>query len=201
MSSPLPIDPSEIRLSNPSATRANIMRAGLIFEERCRARAEAERRKQEEAKEAAAKAAARAAEMLKEAQQRVLAEAVMAAKNREAVSKYRLHYSQGCGEPADPADPESFPADPPMPRRRKVGEIIHEVALAHGLTIDQIKSPRRTGPLVSARMEAYYKIATERADISFPEIGRRLGGRDHTTVLHGVRVYAERNGLPPVVRS
>jgi chromosomal replication initiation ATPase DnaA len=32
--------------------------------------------------------------------------------------------------------------------------------------------------------------------MSLPQIGRRLGGRDHTTVLHGIRRHCELNGLP-----
>lgn len=34
---------------------------------------------------------------------------------------------------------------------------------------------------------AYYLVAHEESDASLPVIGRALGGRDHTTVLHGLR--------------
>ena len=47
-------------------------------------------------------------------------------------------------------------------------------------------SSRRTANVVRPRQVAMYlaKILTLR---SLPEIGRRFGGRDHTTVLHAVR--------------
>ena len=47
-------------------------------------------------------------------------------------------------------------------------------------------SARRTAMVVRPRQVAMYlsKILTLR---SLPEIGRRFGGRDHTTVLHAVR--------------
>ena len=47
-------------------------------------------------------------------------------------------------------------------------------------------SSRRTRTIVRPRQIAMYlaKMLTPR---SLPEIGRRFGGRDHTTVLHAVR--------------
>ena len=49
-----------------------------------------------------------------------------------------------------------------------------------------ILSSRRTATVVRPRQIAMYlsKLLTPR---SLPEIGRRFGGRDHTTVLHAVR--------------
>jgi chromosomal replication initiator protein len=49
-----------------------------------------------------------------------------------------------------------------------------------------ILSSRRSASVVKPRQIAMYlaKILTLR---SLPEIGRRFGGRDHTTVLHAVR--------------
>ena len=49
-----------------------------------------------------------------------------------------------------------------------------------------ILSSRRTANVVRPRQIAMYlsKMMTLR---SLPEIGRRFGGRDHTTVLHAVR--------------
>ena len=49
-----------------------------------------------------------------------------------------------------------------------------------------MRSARRTANIVRPRQVAMYlaKTLTLR---SLPEIGRRFGGRDHTTVLHAVR--------------
>ena len=54
----------------------------------------------------------------------------------------------------------------------------------------EILSARRTANVVRPRQIAMYlaKILTLR---SLPEIGRRFGGRDHTTVLHAVRKIEE----------
>jgi chromosomal replication initiator protein len=50
----------------------------------------------------------------------------------------------------------------------------------------ELVSNRRTRVIVKPRQVAMYlaKVMTPR---SLPEIGRRFGGRDHTTVLHAIR--------------
>jgi chromosomal replication initiator protein len=47
-------------------------------------------------------------------------------------------------------------------------------------------SSRRTANVVRPRQVAMY-LAKQLTLRSLPEIGRRFGGRDHTTVLHAVR--------------
>jgi hypothetical protein len=49
-----------------------------------------------------------------------------------------------------------------------------------------ILSQRRDARVVRPRQIVYF-LAKELTPMSYPEIGRRIGGRDHTTVLHGVR--------------
>lgn len=58
-------------------------------------------------------------------------------------------------------------------------------------------SQRRTAPIVGPRQMAMYlaKTLTLR---SLPEVGRRFGGRDHTTVLHAVRKIEGRPQLAAV---
>lgn len=66
-------------------------------------------------------------------------------------------------------------------------EDIQKVAARHyNVTKNDLLSNRRTRIIVRPRQIAMYlsKILTPR---SLPEIGRRFGGRDHTTVLHAVR--------------
>ena len=53
------------------------------------------------------------------------------------------------------------------------------------LTTDDIKSPNRSRPLVTARQISMY-LCRELTDLSLPEIGRRFGGRDHSTVIHAI---------------
>jgi len=49
-----------------------------------------------------------------------------------------------------------------------------------------LSAHRRTAAVVKARQIAMY-LAKTLTEMSLPEIGRRFGGRDHTTVLHAVR--------------
>jgi hypothetical protein len=49
-----------------------------------------------------------------------------------------------------------------------------------------ILSQRRDARVVRPRQIVYF-LAKELTPMSYPEIGRRIGGRDHTTVLHGFR--------------
>ena len=69
--------------------------------------------------------------------------------------------------------------------------ILYEVARKHRVFVAELLSRQKSNPLVAARHEAMYRMKTETA-MSMPAIGRRMGGRDHTTVLHGVRRHKER---------
>lgn len=62
--------------------------------------------------------------------------------------------------------------------------IVYEVAKAHLVSFSDIVGHARSYPIVAARQEAYYRLRTE-LGLSFPEIGRRMGGKDHTGVMHG----------------
>lgn len=75
---------------------------------------------------------------------------------------------------------------PSDPRRIRVEDILRIVAKHYGVTRADLLSSRRTANVVRPRQVAMYlaKTLTLR---SLPEIGRRFGGRDHTTVLHAVR--------------
>src|SRR3712207_1875979 len=72
------------------------------------------------------------------------------------------------------------------PKRVKIEEIQKLVASRYNVSRSDILSERRTAAVVRPRQIAMYlsKVLTPR---SLPEIGRRFGGRDHTTVLHAVR--------------
>jgi chromosomal replication initiator protein len=72
------------------------------------------------------------------------------------------------------------------PKRVKIEDIQKLVATHYNISRADILSSRRTAVVVRPRQIAMYlaKVLTPR---SLPEIGRRFGGRDHTTVLHAVR--------------
>jgi chromosomal replication initiation ATPase DnaA len=68
-------------------------------------------------------------------------------------------------------------------------EIVTEVIQKHGITRKQLKSDSRLPQYVAARQELCYRLREE-CSLSLPQIGGILGGRDHTTVLHGYRRHA-----------
>jgi chromosomal replication initiator protein len=76
------------------------------------------------------------------------------------------------------------------PRRVRIEDIQRVVAKHYNVSRQELVSNRRTRVIVKPRQIAMYlsKTLTPR---SFPEIGRRFGGRDHTTVLHAVRKIEE----------
>jgi Bacterial dnaA protein helix-turn-helix len=62
--------------------------------------------------------------------------------------------------------------------------------------VSDIKSFRRTRQVVAARHAACW-LAKKMTGKSYPEIGRHLGGRDHTTVMHAcASVEARRLEIP-----
>jgi chromosomal replication initiator protein len=75
---------------------------------------------------------------------------------------------------------------PQEPKRIKIEDIQRIVARQYNVSRADLLSSRRTANVVRPRQVAMYlaKALTLR---SLPEIGRRFGGRDHTTVLHAVR--------------
>jgi len=75
---------------------------------------------------------------------------------------------------------------PVEPKRVRIEDIQRVVARQYNVSRSDLLSSRRTANVVRPRQVAMYlaKVLTLR---SLPEIGRRFGGRDHTTVLHAVR--------------
>ena len=72
---------------------------------------------------------------------------------------------------------------PDKPRR-----IIAEVLLKHRAFWRDMTAGRRDRETVLCRHEICYRLRQE-TDYSMPRIGRLLGGRDHTTVIHGCRQH------------
>ena len=63
--------------------------------------------------------------------------------------------------------------------------ILSAVAEFTGISVTEITGDKRSRPVVEGRHLAMY-LARELTDASLPKIGDRIGGRDHTTVLHAV---------------
>jgi hypothetical protein len=79
----------------------------------------------------------------------------------------------------------------PLPDAEKWKAIIAEVCEKHGIDWIDLASARRSVPVVIARHEAMYRMRHE-TTMSLPAIGRKLGGLDHSSVIHGIRRHEER---------
>ena len=75
-------------------------------------------------------------------------------------------------------------------RKVTIEEIIRKVADHYNLRMTDLMSARRSRSVARPRQVAMFlsKMLTSK---SLPEIGRRFGGRDHTTVIHAVRKIEE----------
>ena len=65
-------------------------------------------------------------------------------------------------------------------------DVVKEVAVYFNLKISQLKGKRRDKSIAFPRQILMYLLKTEN-ELSLMEIGRILGNRDHTTILHGVK--------------
>jgi chromosomal replication initiator protein len=72
------------------------------------------------------------------------------------------------------------------PKRIKIEDILKIVSRHYSVTRADIVSPRRHRSVVWPRQIGMY-LAKQLTSRSLPEIGRRFGDRDHTTVLHAIR--------------
>ncbi|MCL5970389.1 MAG: chromosomal replication initiator protein DnaA [Patescibacteria group bacterium] len=64
-------------------------------------------------------------------------------------------------------------------------QIIKNVCTFYNIKPNHLKGPRRNASLVKARQVSMY-ILKKKLDLTLVEIGNFLGGRDHTTIMHGV---------------
>lgn len=79
--------------------------------------------------------------------------------------------------------------------RTSVADIVRETAAKHGLSVAVLLGHCRQRAYAWPRQEAMYRVFTECPHISYPDAGRRLGGRDHTTIYWGVKRHCERIGV------
>lgn len=79
----------------------------------------------------------------------------------------------------------------PFARLTPWKRILEEVCEKYGISRVDILSDRRSQKYVIARHEAMYRMRHE-TTMSYPAIGRRLGGKDHTSVMHGIKRHMHR---------
>ena len=75
-------------------------------------------------------------------------------------------------------------------RKVTIDEILRKVADHYNLRMSDLLSARRARQVARPRQVAMY-LAKTLTSRSLPDIGRRFGGRDHTTVIHAVKKIEE----------
>jgi chromosomal replication initiator protein len=97
---------------------------------------------------------------------------------REAVSKLMAHAPSGL----------------------TIEAVQREVAAYFDVKLHDLKGPKRHRAVAHPRMIAMY-LARKLTNMSYPEIGSRFGGKDHSTVISAVRKIERLCGEDPSVRS
>lgn len=87
-------------------------------------------------------------------------------------------------------DEHTRPLGPP------VRLIIRTVAAYYNVTVTDVLSHRRTADIMRPRQVAMF-VAKQLTRHGLPTIGRHFGGRDHTTILSGVRKMARLREMDP----
>ncbi|BCR02940.1 chromosomal replication initiator protein DnaA [Desulfuromonas versatilis] len=71
-------------------------------------------------------------------------------------------------------------------RELTVEEIMKTVAAHYNVRVSDIKSSKRLKALVLPRQVAMY-LSRQLTSCSYPEIGERFGGKDHSTIIHAIK--------------
>lgn len=94
---------------------------------------------------------------------------------------------------------------PPSPPRIKA--ILQQVAADHCCTVADLLGERRFRAIAHARFDAMWQMYSLTRPqggrlLSLSQIGYYLGHRDHTTIIHGLRRWAQLNDQPdPFARA
>lgn len=75
-------------------------------------------------------------------------------------------------------------------KRVTIEEIQRKVAEHYNVRLADMVGPKRLRTIARPRQVAMY-LSKQMTQRSLPEIGRRFGGRDHTTIMHGIRKIEE----------
>jgi chromosomal replication initiator protein len=98
-------------------------------------------------------------------------------------------------------DKNSLHAGPtPHRKRSKLTDVLEATASYHQLSLDDLLGKGRSKKVVHARQIAMY-LAREETGASLPQIGEALGGRNHSTVLHGYQKIADSVAADELLRK
>ena len=76
--------------------------------------------------------------------------------------------------------------------KRTPERILEKVAAYYHVTVQELKGAARSERVVLARKVSMYLMRNLITNITLKEIGNVLGGRDHTSVIHGIETINER---------
>jgi len=79
--------------------------------------------------------------------------------------------------------------------RRTFQQVLVDVSRETEVPVKMLMGKRRQKYIVEARRYFWHRVASECPHLSIADIARR-SGCDHTSVLHGLKRYAQANGLP-----
>lgn len=84
-------------------------------------------------------------------------------------------------------------------KRPAIIDVIKATASYYGLALDEMLADRRTHDIMVPRQVAMY-LSRKLTLKSFPQIGHQFGGKDHSTILHGIRKIENQMRIFPHVR-
>lgn len=103
----------------------------------------------------------------------------------ELLDSFRLVCQRKIEKQAAALEQRGMPVDEIPPPRITIKLIAEFVSVAFSISVLDLMSQRRMLILTKPR-HAMFWLARHLTGRSLPDIGRRCGGRDHTTILHGV---------------
>lgn len=113
----------------------------------------------------------------------------------------QLHRRFGVRKPISRHEVRCFLTDAALDQSSlPLAEIATVVARYYSMPLRQLRSSSRKAPVVLARAMAIY-LARQLTPLSYDEIGRYLGGRDHTTVMHNYNRIDEQVPKDRAMRS
>ena len=83
-----------------------------------------------------------------------------------------------------------------LPAVRPSLELARGVAEAVGVPLEEITGPRRSQRVAAARQLVWYVLRAV-TGLSYPELGRLIGARDHATVMFGCEQVRRRRAEAP----
>lgn len=86
------------------------------------------------------------------------------------------------------------------PRPVSVADIVRVTEEIYGVPPGTCKASSRKAVHARPRQCAMY-LARRYTDLSLPQIGRCLGGRDHSTISHGIHAHTERRLSDPTAHA